>query len=173
MQAIKYQDRIHAAFADEVILKDALEEFKRMQEQFPNLKLKPDAIDNKEADALKGGNVSICRHFVMETEEGKALDFDSPHVKDVAQTVRANVNYYNNLTQFLKDEKEEGYAKIYSALQKKLDEYFSLAAEDILTDVYGETYTAFRDKFTKEEEARQTARVNARKENAEKKAAEE
>ena len=173
MQAIKYQDRIHAAFADKVVLKDTLEEFKRMQEQFPNLKLKANAIDNEEADALKSGNVSICRHFVMETEEGKALEFNSPHVKDVAQTVRANVSYYNNLTQFLKDEKEEGYVKIYSALQKKLDEYFSLAAEDILADVYGETYTAFRDKFTADEEKRQEDRLKARKENAEKKAAEE
>lgn len=169
MSAIKYQDRIHTAFANEVILKDALEECKRMQEQFPNLKLKADAIDNKEADALKAGNIRICQFFTAEYD----VQFENERVKDVEQTVRANVNYYNNVCNFLTFETDKEYVKIYTKIQAQLEDYFSLAAENVLEDVYGEAYTTFRDRFTAEEEAKQAERVATRKQNKAKKLKEE
>lgn len=169
MSAIKYQDRIHTAFANEVILKEPLEEFKRMQEQFPNLKFKADPIDNKEADALKAGNIRICQFFTA----GYDVQFENERVKDVEQTVRANVNYYNNVCNFLTFETDKEYVKIYTKIQAQLEDYFSLAAENVLEDVYGEAYTTFRDRFTAEEEAKQAERVATRKQNKAKKLKEE
>ena len=90
--------------------------------------MKDNPFDSEEADAILGGNVAICEYFAT---------------KSVKQTVRANLNYYKNINQFIKDEQSDTYSKIYVVIQIKLEKYFACAAEDILKDVYGEKYDTF------------------------------
>lgn len=150
--AIKYQQRIHKAFADEVLIAEKRQALEEALADKPELlaAMKDNPFESAEVDAIIGGNVAICEYFATKSEEGDALVFSTEHAKSVKQTVRANLNYYKNIVEFVGDEKEEPYAKIYSAILKKLDEYFENAAEDILADVYGEQYTAFFDAKTAE-----------------------
>lgn len=105
--------------------------------------MKDNPFDSEEADAILGGNVAICEYFATKSEEGDALAFPTEHTKSVKQTVRANLNYYKNINQFIKDEQSDTYSKIYVVIQIKLEKYFACAAEDILKDVYGEKYDTF------------------------------
>lgn len=149
---IKYQQRIHEAFAKE-IAGNPSEEMKKALEQFPNLKGKVSEIDfmNPDAAAIATSNAFICEYFAVKSEDADAIEFSKgEHFKTVKQTVKTNLAYYKNLLQFIKDEKEDVYSKIYKAIKTKLDAYFERAAEDILTDVYGEQYTAFFDAKTAE-----------------------
>ncbi len=81
--------------------------------------MKDNPFDSEEADAILGGNVAICEHFATKSEEGDALAFPTEHTKSVKQTVRANLNYYKNINQFIKDEQSDTYSKIYVVIQKK------------------------------------------------------
>lgn len=142
---IKYQQRIHEAFAKEIAGNPA-EEMKKAVEQFPNLKGRVSEIDfmKPEAAAIATSNMAICEYFAITCEEETGITFSKgEHFKTVAQTVRANLTYYKNLLQFIRDEKEDDYSKIYKAIKTKLDAYFERAAEDILNDVYGERYAKF------------------------------
>lgn len=71
-------------------------------------------------------------------------------IRPVPFIVRTNLNYYKNLIQFIRDEKEEKYSKIYKAIKTKVEAYFETAAEDILMDVYGEKYLEFFEKTSAE-----------------------
>lgn len=166
--AIKYQKRIHKAFADEVLISEKRQALEEALADKPELlaAMKDNPFDSAEVDAIIGGNVAICDYFATKSEEGDALVFSTEHAKSVKQTVRTNLNYYKNIVEFVRDEKEEPYAKIYDTILKKLDEYFESAAEDILADVYGEQYTAFFDAKTAEF-AEQAKRNNPKKGEAE------
>lgn len=61
---IKYQQRIHEAFAKEIAGNPA-EEMKKAVEQFPNLKGRVSEIDfmNPDAAAIATSNAYICEHF--------------------------------------------------------------------------------------------------------------
>ena len=86
----------------------------------------------------------------MKSEEADAIEFETPHLKSVKQTVRTNVTYYKNVVQFIEDETDERYLKLYRSIQGRLDSYFAQVAEDILTDVYGEKYRDFFEKSSAE-----------------------
>lgn len=150
--AIKYQQRIHEAFAKE-IAGNPKEEMERALEQFPNLKDKVDEIDfmKPDAAAIATSNMAICEYFAITCEDDTNITFtNGEHFKTVAQTVRTNLNYYKNILQFIRDEKEEKYSKIYKAIKTKVEAYFETAAEDILLDVYGEQYLEFFEAKTAE-----------------------
>lgn len=150
--AIKYQQRIHEAFAKE-IAGNPKEEMKRALEQFPNLKDKVDEIDfmKPDAAAIATSNMAICEYFAITCEGDTNITFtNGEHFKTVAQTVRTNLNYYKNLLQFIRDEKEEKYSKIYKQIKAKVAAYFETAAEDILLDVYGEQYLEFFEEKSAE-----------------------
>lgn len=159
---IKYQKKIHEAFAKEVANNPA-EEMARALEQFPNLKGKVTEDDFMDADAraIATGNIAICEHFAIKSDDAEAIEFTSPHLKTVKQTVKTNIAYYKSLLQFIRDEEETSYSKFYTAIQKKLDDYFAQAAEDILADVYGERYTTFFE--VKSAECARDAKKNAPK----------
>ena len=145
MATVKYQQRIHEAFAKEIAGNPA-EELKKAVEQFPNLKGRVSEIDfmNPDAAAIATSNAYICEHFAVKSEDADAIEFSKgEHFKTVKQTVKTNLTYYKNLLQFIRDEKEADYIKIYKAIKIKLDAYFERAAEDILNDVYGERYAKF------------------------------
>lgn len=164
---IKYQQRIHEAFAKEIAGNPA-EEMKKAVEQFPNLKGRVSEIDfmKPEAAAIATSNMAICEYFAITCEEETGITFSKgEHFKTVAQTVRANLTYYKNLLQFIKDEKEEKYAKIYKAIKTKVEAYFETAAEDILMDVYGEQYLEFFE--TKSAEFAEQAKRNKPKKDEE------
>lgn len=162
---IKYQQRIHEAFAKEIAGNPA-EEMKRALEQFPNLKGKVSEDDfmNPDAAAIATSNAFICEYFAVKSEEADVIEFsEGEHLKTVKQTVKTNLTYYKNLLQFIKDEKEDDYSKIYKAIKSKLDAYFERAAEDILNDVYGEKYKKFFDE--KYAEFAENAKKNNSKKN--------
>ena len=161
--AIKYQQRIHEAFAKEIAGNPA-EEMKKAVEQFPNLKGRVSEIDfmKPEAAAIATSNMAICEYFAITCEEETGITFSKgEHFKTVAQTVRTNLNYYKNLVQFIHDEKEEKYSKIYKAIKTKVEVYFETAAEDVLIDVYGEQYLEFFE--TKYAEFAENAKKNSSK----------
>lgn len=163
MATIKYQQRIHEAFAKEIAGNPA-EEMKKAVEQFPNLKGRVSEIDfmKPEAAAIATSNMAICEYFAITCEEETGITFSKgEHFKTVAQTVRTNLNYYKNLLQFIQDEKEEKYSKIYKAIKTKVEAYFETAAEDVLIDVYGEQYLEFFE--TKYAEFAENAKKNSSK----------
>lgn len=154
--------KIHKAFA-ESIDKETKEKFDKMVEGNPELKDVAAFKQSPESVAISSGNFEICKFFFLNEDNG--FDFSgSPHLKSVAQTVRANITAYNNFVTFEKEEEQADYKKIYKALIKKLDEYFSLAAESALREYYGDSYISFAEKFT--EEKMQSARGSKRKANS-------
>lgn len=163
--AIKYQKRIHDAFADEVLISEKRKALEEALADKPELlaAMKDNPFESAEADAIIGGNVAICEYFATKSEEGDALVFSTEHFKTVKQTVKTNLAYYKNILQFIKDEKEDDYSKIYKAIKTKLDAYFERAAEDILNDVYGEKYKKFFDE--KYAEFAEDAKKNSSKKN--------
>ena len=50
------------------------------------------------------------------------------------------------MIEFIKEENDPEYTKVYDAIRVKLESYFNLAAEDILEDVYGKEYIDFKAK---------------------------
>ena len=145
MANIKYQQRIHVAFAKEIAGNPA-EEMKEMFKKYPSLKEVASEANfmSPEAAAIITSNASICEYFAVKSEESDAIDFSrGNHLKTVKQTVKTNLAYYKNILQFIRDEKEEDYLKIYKDIKTKMDAYFARAAEDILKDVYGEKYEKF------------------------------
>lgn len=140
------------------------EEMERALEQFPNLKDKVSELDfmKPEAAAIATSNMAICEYFAITCEDDTNITFtNGEHFKTVAQTVRTNLNYYKNVLQFIRDEKEEKYSKIYKAIKTKVEAYFETAAEDILMDVYGEQYLEFFE--TKSAEFAEQAKKNSSK----------
>lgn len=167
MATIKYQQRIHEAFAKE-IAGNPKEEMERALEQFPNLKDKVTELDfmKPDAAAIATSNMAICEYFAITCEDDTNITFtNGEHFKTVAQTVRTNLNYYKNVLQFIRDEKEEKYSKIYKAIKTKVEAYFETAAEDILMDVYGEQYLEFFE--TKSAEFAEQAKKNKPKKDEE------
>lgn len=162
--SIKYQEQIHKAFA-ETLDKEKKEKFDKLAKENPELKDLAAFKQSSESVAISSGNFEICKFFFLNEDNG--FDFSgSPHLKSVAQTVRANITAYNNFVTFEKEEEQTDYKKIYKALIKKLDDYFVLAAESALRQYYGDAYISFAEKFTKAEEKRQAARVAKRKANS-------
>lgn len=74
MGEIKYQQRIHKAFVDDVLISEKLRELKEALTDKPELlgSLKDNPFDSEEADAILGGNVAICEYFATKSEEGDA-----------------------------------------------------------------------------------------------------
>lgn len=171
MATVKYQQKIHKAFAD-ALLEDYMGELREALADRPKLlaSMKPQPFDYPEVDAVLSDSATLCEFFAVKSEEGEGLEFDSVRSKSVKQTVKANIAYYKNVRDFVEQEDVEEYKTIYAAIKKQLEAYFDIAAEDILEDVYGESYTELKARITAEEEERQAARVEARKKNAEKKA---
>lgn len=163
---VKYQQRIHEAFAKSLCV-DAEEKYKEFCEKY---KMYPQLLESadvssfmpEDAAAIATSNMAICEYFAITCEEETGITFSKgEHFKTVAQTVRANLTYYKNLLQFIKDEKEEKYAKIYKAIKTKVEAYFETAAEDVLIDVYGEQYLEFFE--TKYAEFAENAKKNSSK----------
>ena len=164
MATVKYQQRTHEAFAKEIAGNPA-EEMKKAVEQFPQLKGKVSELDfmKPDAAAIATSNMAICEYYAITCENESGITFSKgEHFKTVAQTVRTNLNYYKNLIQFISDEKEEKYSKIYKAIKTKVEAYFETAAEDILMDVYGEQYLEFFEK-TSAEFAKKAKKNNPKK----------
>ena len=149
--AIKYQQTIHKAFA-KTLSDGAQKSYEDAISQYPLLAKKVSVSDfmNEDAAAISEDNVAICEYFAVCGEEADAFEFDTPHLNSVKKTVKTNAAYYRNLLQFINDETDEEYVKLYKAILAKFDTYFAQAAEDILADVYGEQYTAFFDAKSKE-----------------------
>lgn len=161
---IKYQAQIHKAFA-ETIDKEAKEKFDKLVESNPELKDVVVFNHSKESAAISDSNIEICKFFFL--NEDSAFDFSGkPHLKSVAQTVRANITAYNNFVTFEDEEEQADYKKIYKALIKKLDDYFALAAESALRQYYGDDYISFAEQLTEEKEKQQAARLATRKANS-------
>ena len=99
--------------------------------------------------------------------------FKNDRNKSVEATVKTNIAAYENITQTLKFEDDEEFKKILESLQKGYEKYFELTAERCLEDYFGDRYTDFAKKFTKEEEAAQSKRVETRKANQAKNEAEQ
>ena len=151
MATVKYQQKIHKAFADVLIAKRKRELEEALADKPELLKaLKDNPFKSAEIDAVLDNNAALCEYFAVKSEEGEGLEFDTPHLNSVKKTVKTNAAYYRNLLQFINDETDEEYVKLYKAILAKFDAYFSQAAEDILADVYGEQYTAFFDAKSKE-----------------------
>lgn len=145
--AIKNQDKMHKAFA-ESLDKEAKEKFDKLAKENPELKNLAAFKQSPESVAISSGNFEICKFFFLNEDNG--FDFSGePHLKSVAQTVRANITAYNNFVTFEKEEEQADYKKIYKALIKKLDDYFELAAESALREYYGDSYISFADDYTK------------------------
>lgn len=145
--AIKNQDKMHKAFA-ESLDKEAKEKFDKLAKENPELKNLAAFKQTPESAAISSGNFEICKFFFLNEDNG--FDFSGePHLKSVAQTVRANITAYNNFVTFEKEEEQADYKKIYKTLIKKLDEYFALAAESALREYYGDSYISFADDYTK------------------------
>ena len=145
--AIKYQLSIHKAFA-ESLDKENKEKFDNFIKENPELKDVAVFKQSSESVAISSGNFEICKFFFLNEDNG--FDFSGePHLKSVAQTVRANITAYNNFVTFEKEEEQADYKKIYKALIKKLDDYFELADESALRQYYGDDYINFADDYTK------------------------
>lgn len=149
--AIKYQQTIHKAFA-KTLSDGAQKSYDDAISQHPLLAKKVSVSDfmNEDAAAISEDNVAICEYFAVCGEDPEAFEFDTPHLNSVKKTVKTNAAYYRNLLQFINDETDEEYVKLYKGILAKFDAYFAQAAEDILADVYGEQYTAFFDAKSKE-----------------------
>lgn len=145
--AIKYQLSIHKAFA-ESLDKENKEKFDNFIKENPELKDVAVFKQSSESVAISSGNFEICKFFFLNEDNG--FDFSGePHLKSVAQTVRANITAYNNFVTFEKEEEQADYKKIYKALIKKLNDYFELAAESALRQYYGDDYINFAEDYTK------------------------
>lgn len=162
--SIKYQEQIHKAFA-ETLDKEKKEKFDKLAKENPELKDLAAFKQSSESVAISSGNFEICKFFFLNEDNG--FDFSGkPHWKSVAQTVRANITAYNNFVTFEEDEEQGDFKIIYKALIKKLDEYFSLAAESALRQYYGDDYISFAEQLTEEKEKQQAARLATRKANS-------
>jgi hypothetical protein len=100
-----------------------------------------------EVEALRTSTFAICYYFTCEYKG--ELSFDNERSKTVWQVVKTNANYYNNVIGFMDEETDEEYLTLYDAIRKKLDNYFDLAAEEILEDVYGKEYVDFKAEYIK------------------------
>lgn len=162
--------RIHRAWAKEVDKKDR----EALKEQYMKLVAQDSTFaanvsfttyrKDTKSDAVKAlttekvdkkgdkhnPDLEICKYF--SNHYGSKLSFNSEHTKTVLQTVETNVRYYNAVEKFISEEdKDSKYKKAYEAIQKKLDAYFAMAAEDILEDVYGKEYIDFKENYLKEQ----------------------
>ena len=134
--------RIHKAWAKEVAKKDTVDLREKYNEtvkadpQIAKVLTFKQYCGNAQSDAvqaLNSTNAAICYYF---TNEFKGeMTFDNERSKTVWQTVKANANYYQNVIEFIKEENDPEYTKIYDAI-----------AEDILEDVYGKEYIDFKAK---------------------------
>lgn len=149
--AVKYQSRAHKSFASYLREKEEAK-LEEVYAAFPAMRGTLALKSTPQIDAIKAGNVEICRYFAVVAEEGEALEFDSEHYRSVKQTVRVNLNYYANVCQFLNVETDKDYAAIYKKIKRNLEEYFSTAAEDVLADVFGEEYVEFYANYLAERE---------------------
>lgn len=150
-------NRVHAAWAKKLEEKEKpanQEKYKKMLEEYPELKgtvtfaqFNKKKGQSQEVEALKTSNFAICYYF---TNEYKGeLSFDTERSKTVWQVVRTNALYYHNVIGFMDEEKDEEYLGIYNAIRGKLENYFELAAEEILEDVYGQEYIDFKADYLK------------------------
>lgn len=170
MATVKYQQKIHKAFAD-VLIAERKRELEEALADKPEL-LKGVSFNSPEVEAVLADNPTLCEYFAVKSEEGEGLEFSSERTKSVKQTVKANLAYYKNVCAFIEQEDAEEYKTAYTAIKKQLDKYFEIAAEDILADVYGDTYTELKARITAEEEEAQARRLAARNENKAKENAE-
>lgn len=149
--AVKYQSRAHKSFVNYLREKEEAK-LEEVYAAFPAMRGTLAFKSTPQIDAIKAGNVEICRYFATEAEEGEALEFESEHFKSVKQTVKVNLNYYANVCQFLNVETDKDYAAIYKKIKRNLEDYFSDAAEDILADVFGEEYVSHYEAYLVEHE---------------------
>ena len=170
MAIVKYQQKIHKAFA-ETLVAERKRELEEALADKPEL-LKGVSFNSPEVDAVLADNPALCEYFAVKSEEGEGLEFSSERTKSVKQTVKANLAYYKNVCAFIEQEDVEEYKAAYTAIKKQLDKYFEIAAEDILEDVYGDAYAELKARITAEEEEAQAKRLASRNENKAKENAE-
>lgn len=176
---MRYQQRIHKAFSD-LLEKEsgntAKEQYEKAIEQFPQLKgnISVDSFATGEVAALRKNNAEICAYFACDSDYSKQLAEQFPHAlrRELSQTVRANVLAYRDIIEVLQHESDVEYLSIYKSLFNNYEKYFELAAEDILTSVYGAKYTDFAGKLTAEYAAKAKEAAAKRKAKAAAKAAE-
>ena len=148
---MKYQQRIHKAFAEHLnkdAKKKAAERLEELRKQFPELAQRVNETDFY-ADGvmpISTDNITICEYFSR----------DTPHIGP-------NVQAYRTIERYAKTETNPEYKKVYKALMSAYKKYFSLAAEDTLTDYYGDTYKDFVAKESAKIEAEMKAAADRRK----------
>lgn len=148
---MKYQQRIHKAFAEHLnkdAKKKAAERLEELRKQFPELAQRVNETDFY-ADGvmpISTDNITICEYFSR----------DTPHIGP-------NVQAYRTIERYAKTETNPEYKKVYKALISAYEKYFSLAAEDTLLDYYGDTYKDFVAKESAKIEAEMKAAADKRK----------
>lgn len=170
--AIKYQQKIHKAFANE-LAKDApsSEEFyaelqKTILNEHPEaaaLLMMPKNIKAQltpELAAVAASNEELCKYFYCSTNApfaNKADDEANAYaaVFSSADTVSLYYDTLNNSRMLFEEETDADFKKVHKRMIDALETYFSLVAEAVLNEYYGDKYAAFVKKFTKAEEKRQ------------------
>lgn len=188
--AIKYQQRIHEAFANE-LAKDApsSEEYyaelqKKILEEHPEaaalLKM-PKSMKTQlspELAAIADSNEELCKYFYCSTnapfsDKAKSSANAYSSAFSSADTVKAYYDTLKATRMLLEEENDKDFRKVHKRIIDALETYFSLCAESVLSEYYGKQYTDFVKKFTKTEEEHQTvqkikrdATIKAKKEAA-------
>lgn len=162
--AIKYQAKIHKAYADEID-KPARESFEELKAQHPEVPMS--FTGSTPANALRESNVAYCKHYYIDTE----------HLGDnliLLQSAKASLEAYDCVCRALTcNAQETVYTPVLKSIKANLEAYCALAVEDALAEEYGKDYTDFVARYTAEEEAKQAKRVATRKANEAKREAEE
>lgn len=176
-KAIKYQQQIHKAFANE------LAKYAPSSENFYSELQKKILAEHPEAAAMisipKGAkkqlppelaaiaksNEDICKYFYLSTDApfaDKGEDGEYSSVFSSAETVAMYANTLDSARMLLEEESDEGFKKVHKRVVDTLETYFSLVAEEVLFEYYGNDYTRFVKKFTKDEEKRQAEQYKKR-----------
>lgn len=170
--AIKYQQQIHKAFANE-LAKDApsSEEFyselqKKILEEHPEaaaLIKMPKGVKNQlspELAAIADSNEELCKYFYCSTnapfsDKAKSSANAYSSAFSSADTVKTYYDTLKAARMLLEEENDKDFKKVHKRTVDALETYFSLVAESVLSEYYGNQYAQFVKKFTKAEEQRQ------------------
>lgn len=187
--AIKYQQLIHKRFAKEQAKKESAgdyytELYKTILAERPEaaallqMPKKPENLLSPELTAVVKGNEELCKYFfLVKAKEvpfsDKADSFNTAPAFTSAETVKMYADTLDNARCLLEEETDDNFKQIHKGVIKALEDYFSLCAEAVLNEYYGEDYAKFVKEETKREEKVQKDRSGKREETvAAKKAAE-
>lgn len=166
MAGVAYQASIHKAFVNEVLEVENKEKFAKVIKENPEVAGIISFQQSEEAKIILSGNFAICKWLYLADETSKAHDFANKDErnKTVAQTVRANVSAYNNVVSALENESDEAYKAVYKKLKLAFEDYFSITAENGLSEYYGDKYTKLADKITSKKKKAKAEKQKAKEE---------